>query len=223
MAYHDQSHGRTAGPGSGCSGGWSRSPGRPSGGWRLTRQESTRAWSHGSFQVRVSTESESRAVGEPSQTLTGRVHTESSNDSSANHESAPGTADPVDSKRSEIFQLRENRTTSESDSVPAAGEAKMQVPAAGEAKMEVPAAGEAKMAEDEILPMDSKCLHGKLKNGLTYYVQTNKKPLARCELRLVVKVGSVFETDEVNFFNHFCARTVKNFSLFSIHPHDTNL
>ena len=163
--------------------------------------------------MRVSTESESRAVGEPSQTLTGRVHTESSHDSSANHESAPGTADPVDSKRSEIFQLRENRTTSESDSVPAAGEAKMQVPAAGEAKM----------AEDEILPMDSKCLHGKLKNGLTYYVQTNKKPLARCELRLVVKVGSVFETDEVNFFNHFCARTVKNFSLFSIHPHDTNL
>ncbi len=51
---------------------------------------------------------------------------------------------------------------------------------------------------NRLLPMDEKCLHGKLKNGLTYYVQNNKKPIARCELRLVVKVGSVFETEEVN-------------------------
>ena len=49
---------------------------------------------------------------------------------------------------------------------------------------------------DGFLPMDEKCLHGSLKNGLAYYIQTNKKPIARCELRLVVKVGSVFETEE---------------------------
>jgi len=32
------------------------------------------------------------------------------------------------------------------------------------------------------LPLDDKCLHGKLGNGLTYYIQNNKKPEARAEV-----------------------------------------
>mmetsp|Transcript_48705 Transcript_48705/g.115766 ORF Transcript_48705/g.115766 Transcript_48705/m.115766 type:complete len:1036 (+) Transcript_48705:39-3146(+) len=46
------------------------------------------------------------------------------------------------------------------------------------------------------LPIDEKCLHGTLGNGMEYYIQNNKKPEARAELRLVVKVGSVFETEQ---------------------------
>ena len=43
--------------------------------------------------------------------------------------------------------------------------------------------------DDTPLPLDEKCLHGTLSNGLTYYIQDNKKPEARAEPRLVVKIG----------------------------------
>jgi predicted Zn-dependent peptidase len=73
---------------------------------------------------------------------------------------------------------------------------------------------------DSPLPMDEKCLHGKLKNGLTYYVQTNKKPIARCELRLVVKVGSVFETEEecgiAHMVEHLAFRGTAMYDTFEV-------
>ncbi len=59
----------------------------------------------------------------------------------------------------------------------------------------------------EKLPLDENCLYGRLKNGLTYYVKNNKKPLARCELRLVVKVGSVFETDTESGIAHLVIKS----------------
>jgi zinc protease len=52
------------------------------------------------------------------------------------------------------------------------------------------------------LPLDDKCLHGTLSNGLTYYIQNNKKPEARAELRLVVKIGSVYEDDDEQGLAH---------------------
>jgi len=49
--------------------------------------------------------------------------------------------------------------------------------------------------QDESLPLDEKCTHGTLDNGMTYYVQSNKMPEERAELRLVVKIGSVYEAE----------------------------
>ena len=52
------------------------------------------------------------------------------------------------------------------------------------------------------LPLDDKCRHGRLANGLTYYIQSNKKPEARAELRLVVNIGSVYEDDDEQGLAH---------------------
>ena len=71
-----------------------------------------------------------------------------------------------------------------------------------------------------MLPLDDKCLHGKLENGLTYYVQSNEKPKARAELRLVVKVGSVFETEEecgiAHMVEHLAFRGTAKFDSFAV-------
>ena len=57
-------------------------------------------------------------------------------------------------------------------------------------------------AAEDPLPLDDKCVHGTLRNGMTYYIQNNKKPEARAELRLVVKIGSVYEEDDEQ--GYFC-------------------
>ncbi|TFW31635.1 M16 family metallopeptidase [Massilia horti] len=44
---------------------------------------------------------------------------------------------------------------------------------------------------------------GKLANGLTYYIQKNKKPEQKVELRLVVKAGSILEDDDQQGLAHF--------------------
>jgi zinc protease len=44
---------------------------------------------------------------------------------------------------------------------------------------------------------------GQLPNGLTYYIQHNKKPEKRAELRLVLKVGSILEEDDQQGLAHF--------------------
>ena len=53
------------------------------------------------------------------------------------------------------------------------------------------------------LPMDSSVIKGQLDNGLSYYIQVNKKPLARAELRLVVKAGSLQEDEDQLGIAHF--------------------
>jgi zinc protease len=52
-------------------------------------------------------------------------------------------------------------------------------------------------------PMDPAVVHGVLPNGLTYYIRANEKPEDRVELRLVVRTGSVQETDEEQGLAHF--------------------
>ncbi len=56
---------------------------------------------------------------------------------------------------------------------------------------------------------------GKLANGLTYYIRKNQEPKNRAELRLVVKAGSVLETDKqiglAHFTEHMCFNGTKNF------------
>ncbi|HLL44351.1 MAG TPA: pitrilysin family protein, partial [Segetibacter sp.] len=56
---------------------------------------------------------------------------------------------------------------------------------------------------------------GKLSNGLTYYIRRNQEPKDRAELRLVVKAGSVLETDQqvglAHFTEHMAFNGTKNF------------
>ncbi|MEO0812306.1 MAG: pitrilysin family protein, partial [Myxococcota bacterium] len=46
------------------------------------------------------------------------------------------------------------------------------------------------------LPFDPRVRTGTLENGLTYYVEQNAEPQSRAELRLVVKAGSINESDD---------------------------
>lgn len=66
------------------------------------------------------------------------------------------------------------------------------------------------------LPLNPEVKTGKLSNGLTYYIQHNEKPENRAELRLVVKAGSVLETDAqqglAHFVEHMAFNGTKNFS-----------
>lgn len=56
---------------------------------------------------------------------------------------------------------------------------------------------------------------GKLSNGLKYYIRKNDEPKDRAELRLVVKAGSVLETDQqaglAHFTEHMAFNGTKNF------------
>jgi zinc protease len=74
--------------------------------------------------------------------------------------------------------------------------------------------------DDIPLPLDEKCLHGTLSNGLTYYIQDNKKPEARAELRLVVKIGSVYEEDDeqglAHLVEHLAFRGTKLYDTFEV-------
>lgn len=57
--------------------------------------------------------------------------------------------------------------------------------------------------QSDKLPIDSKITMGKLPNGLTYYIRPNGKPEKKVELRLVVKAGSILETEEQQGLAHF--------------------
>ena len=65
------------------------------------------------------------------------------------------------------------------------------------------------------LPTDPKLSMGKLSNGLTYYIQENRKPEKKVELRLVVKVGSIVEDDDqqglAHMAEHMAFNGTKNF------------
>ena len=65
------------------------------------------------------------------------------------------------------------------------------------------------------LPNDPNVTKGILDNGLTYYIRNNHKPANKVELRLVVKAGSILETDEqqglAHFMEHMNFNGTKNF------------
>lgn len=65
------------------------------------------------------------------------------------------------------------------------------------------------------LPHDPKVVTGKLANGLTYYIKTNKKPMNKVELRMAVKAGAILETNEqlglAHFMEHMNFNGTKNF------------
>jgi len=53
------------------------------------------------------------------------------------------------------------------------------------------------------LPIGPQVKVGKLANGLTYYIQRNRLPQQKLELRLVVKAGSILEDDDQRGLAHF--------------------
>lgn len=53
------------------------------------------------------------------------------------------------------------------------------------------------------VPLDTTVKVGKLKNGLTYYIRKNEEPKKRAELRLLVKAGSILETNAQQGLAHF--------------------
>ncbi|MBM3194046.1 MAG: hypothetical protein FJZ59_07440 [Chlamydiae bacterium] len=61
---------------------------------------------------------------------------------------------------------------------------------------------------------------GQLENGLTYYIQHNQFPKEKASLQLVVKVGSIYETEEergiAHFLEHMLFRGSENFSDWEI-------
>ncbi|MCW3122318.1 MAG: insulinase family protein [Flavipsychrobacter sp.] len=65
------------------------------------------------------------------------------------------------------------------------------------------------------LPTDPDVTTGKLSSGLTYYIRNNHKPANKVELRLVVKAGSILETNEqlglAHFMEHMNFNGTKNF------------
>lgn len=77
----------------------------------------------------------------------------------------------------------------------------------------------ATMAQEDLskmsLPMDPRVKTGILPNGLKYYIMKNAEPKNRAQLRLMVKAGSVLETDEqqglAHFMEHMNFNGTKNF------------
>ncbi|MBM3413102.1 MAG: insulinase family protein [Bacteroidetes bacterium] len=70
-------------------------------------------------------------------------------------------------------------------------------------------------ASNQLLPQDPGVRKGKLENGLTYYIRSNKKPEKKVELRLVVNVGSIMEDNDqqglAHMAEHMAFNGTKNF------------
>ena len=68
---------------------------------------------------------------------------------------------------------------------------------------------------NSFIPLDPDVKVGKLPNGLTYYIRKNTEPKNRAELRLVIRAGSVLETDNqqglAHFMEHMEFNGTKNF------------
>lgn len=68
---------------------------------------------------------------------------------------------------------------------------------------------------NEKIPVSEDVKIGTLENGLTYYIQNNKKPENKVELRLVVNAGSILEKESqrglAHFMEHMNFNGTKNF------------
>ena len=68
---------------------------------------------------------------------------------------------------------------------------------------------------DDIVNLCEYVRHGRLDNGLTYYLLHNENPKGRAELHIVQKVGSILEEDDqrglAHFLEHMAFNGTKNF------------
>ena len=69
---------------------------------------------------------------------------------------------------------------------------------------------EKKLNFDQPLPFDSRIIKGQLPNGLTYYIRENHMPEKEASFRLIVKAGSILETDNEQGIAHFCEHMAFN-------------
>ncbi len=78
-----------------------------------------------------------------------------------------------------------------------------------------PAGAQTSLDPTAPLPKDPAVITGTFPNGLTYYVRPNSKPEKKVELRLMVKAGSILETDDqqglAHFMEHMNFNGTKNF------------
>lgn len=65
-------------------------------------------------------------------------------------------------------------------------------------------------SQDAPIPLDSAVRSGTLPNGLRYYIRRNARPENRLELRLVLNVGSILETDAQRGLAHFTEHMLFN-------------
>lgn len=76
-------------------------------------------------------------------------------------------------------------------------------------------AGSNTLTAQATIPTDNKVVIGKLENGLTYYIRTNKKPAKRVELRLALNAGSILEDPDqlglAHMVEHMAFNGTKNF------------
>lgn len=70
--------------------------------------------------------------------------------------------------------------------------------------------------QEKEIPFDPEVKKGVLSNGMTYYIRKNAKPEEKVELRLVVKAGSILETEKqlglAHFMEHMNFNGSKNFN-----------
>ena len=79
-----------------------------------------------------------------------------------------------------------------------------------------PAQAEKAVPLDQKLAVDPAITHGKLDNGLRYFIRKNRRPENRADLRLVVNAGSVLEDDDqlglAHFVEHMAFNGTKHFA-----------
>lgn len=87
----------------------------------------------------------------------------------------------------------------------------------GETEIEGEEEGDGDGAKDDTnlgapdsLEFDPNLLTGALPNGFTYYIRHNDSPGERAELRLIVKAGSLHETEEQSGYAHFLEHMMFN-------------
>lgn len=68
------------------------------------------------------------------------------------------------------------------------------------------------------VPIDKKVRMGKLANGITYYIRSNKKPEGRVQFRLAVNAGSVMEDEDQRGLAHFTEHMAFNGTEY--YPHN---
>ena len=76
----------------------------------------------------------------------------------------------------------------------------------------MPAAPETSMPSPDAaaIPLDPAVQHGRLENGLAYYIRQNEEPQNRAELRLVINAGSMQEEDDQLGMAHFLEHMLFN-------------
>lgn len=73
-----------------------------------------------------------------------------------------------------------------------------------------PVGGTAQLTDQSPIPLNPKVVRKTLSNGFTYYLQHNDSPEKQIHMRMVIKAGSILETEEQRGFAHFLEHMVFN-------------